>query len=153
MDNVIAALLAKEYSSCSKQVDPGIYEVDEVVTLRIVGTAEKKEPEMVRPSHRIPFTTVMALLMEKAGVTRDAASRMLREALTEAMTGSAEDRVEALESRIKDAEKAAAAVKDQVLSQLPKVPKSGKFLTDVFIEEVAAEQEPSPRKRCKTLSV
>jgi len=89
---------------------------------------------------------VLALFWEKAGINRDEAITLLREALTEAMAeGVNEDRH--IKNRIKDVNTAITAVRKELIDQLPKMSRSGKVVTKELevtitpvsiLEEVAA---------------
>lgn len=133
-ENAIKAAVCKAFKNSSKELEPGSYELDTTITIHVSGTVVKCESEMVAPTHRIPFLSVIALVLEKSGITRDAATRFVREALIETMADTPESRVDALEERIKDVAEAVSTVKKQVIDQLPRVPKSGKFLANAEVQ-------------------
>ena len=84
-DENIKGLLAKAWKDEALDLEPGRYFCDEVLTVRVTGTVEKKDDEFAAPTVSIPLIPTLALFWEKCGVTRDYALLMLREAITEAM--------------------------------------------------------------------
>jgi len=140
MDN-IKALIAKAWKDEDLDLDPGRHYFDEVLTVRVSGTVEKQPDQLVAPTTSIPLIPTLALFWEKAGITRERALNMLREAITEAMTVGT-DMNERIEARINDVETAIKAVKDDLIAKLPKARRSGKVVTrdlDVEILSVADE--------------
>ena len=140
MDN-IKALIAKAWKDEDLDLDPGRHYFDEVLTVRVSGTVEKQADQLVAPTTSIPLIPTLALFWEKAGITRERALNMLREAITEAMTVGT-DKNERIEARINDVETAIKAVKDDLIAKLPKARRSGKVVTkdlDVEILPVADE--------------
>jgi len=140
MDN-IKALIAKAWKDEDLDLDPGRHYFDEVLTVRVSGTVEKQADQLVAPTTSIPLIPTLALFWEKAGITRERALNMLREAITEAMTVGT-DKNERIEARINDVETAIKAVKDDLIAKLPKARRSGKVVTrdlDVEILSVADE--------------
>lgn len=117
MNQTIKALLAKKWKDEELDLFPGTYEFDEVLVVRVTGSAEKQEDQLVTP-----------LLWEKCGVEQDQAMNLLREAITEAMDeGVSED--PHIKSRIEDVNSAIAAVRKDLLARLPKMPRVGRTIT------------------------
>ena len=115
-DENIKGLLAKAWKDEALDLEPGRYFCDEVLTVRVTGTVEKKDDEFAAPTVSIPLIPTLALFWEKCGVTRDYALRMLREAITEAMLdGVKED--DHIQSHIKDVEAAVKAVRTDLIDQ------------------------------------
>ena len=85
MLNQIKALLAKKWKNETINLDVGCHTVDEVLVVRITGSVEKREDQLVAPTVSIPLLPTLALFWEKAGIARDDALTMLREALIESM--------------------------------------------------------------------
>jgi len=140
MDN-IKALIAKAWKDEDLDLDPGRHYFDEVLTVRVSGTVEKQADQLVAPTTSIPLIPTLALFWEKAGIARERALNMLREAITEAMTVGT-DKNERIEARINDVETAIKAVKDDLIAKLPKARRSGKVVMrdlDVGILSVADE--------------
>jgi hypothetical protein len=141
MDNNIKALIAKAWKDEDLDLDPGRHYFDDVVTVRLSGIIEKQADQLVAPTTSVPLITTLALFWEKAGIARDDALNMLREAITEAMSEGT-DKNEQIESHIKDVEAAVKAVKDDLIAKLPKARRSGRVVTkglDVEILPVADE--------------
>lgn len=139
MDSNVKALLAKLWKDEPLDLEVGTTFVDEVVTIHVSGSVVKHVDQMVAPTTSIPMIPVLALFWEKAGVSRDHALRMLREAITEAMqNGKSKD--EQIESRIKDVEKAVEAVKTELIAKLPKQKRAGRIVTkDLEVEILPVE--------------
>ncbi len=140
MEN-IKALIAKAWKDEELDLDPGRHYFDDVLTIRVSGTVEKQNDQLVAPTTSVPLIPTLALFWEKAGIAREHAMNMLREAITEAMTEGT-DKSERIEARMKDVETAVKAVKDELIAKLPKARRSGKVVTkdlDVEIVPVADE--------------
>jgi hypothetical protein len=141
-DNLMMGLLAKCWKDEPIDLEPGRYYCDEVLTVRVSGTVEKKDDEFVAPTISIPLIPTLALFWEKCGVTRDHALRMLREAVTEAMLdGVKEDNQ--IQSRIKDVDAAIKAVRTELINRLPKMRRAGKLITKELTVTVSSTSEES----------
>ena len=128
MTDYLKGLLAKCWKDEPIDLDPGRHFCDEVLTVRVTGTVEKLEAELVAPTVSIPLIPTLALFWEKCGITRDHALRMLREAVTEAMVdGTKEDAL--IQSHIKDVDAAIKAVRTELIDRLPKMRRAGKVIT------------------------
>ena len=128
MDDNIKALLAKLWKNESVDLEPGTHYVDEVITIHVRGTVTKQSDKMVTPTVSIPLIPTLALFWEKSGITQDHALRMLREAIMEAMDNG-KNMDEQIQARVKHVESAIQAVKEQLLSRLPKRPQKGSVVT------------------------
>ncbi|MBT5638482.1 MAG: hypothetical protein HOJ16_07965 [Candidatus Peribacter sp.] len=135
----IKSLVAKCWKSEKPELEAGDHLIDEVLTIRVQGVVKQCERETdVPPTVSIPLITTLALFWEKSGVTRDAAMRMLRESITEAMDkGIKED--EDIAERINDVERALRAVREDLIERLPRVERAGKLLTKGLSVEVVQE--------------
>lgn len=128
MDNTIKSLIARSWKDEALELDAGDHYFDEVLSIHVSGTVTKHTDQMAAPTTSLPLIPILALFWEKCGVSRDHALRMLREAITEAMTnGKSKD--EQIEARIKDVEKAVETVKTDLIAKLPKVKRSGRVIT------------------------
>jgi len=127
MDN-IKALLAKCWKNELLDLEPGHHLVDEVLTIRVSGTVEKKGDQYVAPTTSLPTILTLALFWQKCGVTGDHALNMLREAITEAMTNGTDMDGE-IAARVKDVEKAVQTVKKDLIAKLPKQKRAGRVIT------------------------
>ncbi|KAA5538586.1 hypothetical protein FYK55_27245 [Roseiconus nitratireducens] len=144
--NQIKNLLSKVWGKESADFTVGRHEIDEVIVVRVRGSVEKHADQFVSPTVSIPLVSTLALFWEKAGLNRDDALSLLREAITEAM----DDKVNedsAIQSRIDDVQEAISTVRKELIDRLPKMKRSGRLVTkdlDVavtpvgFADEVAA---------------
>ena len=139
-DDLVKGLLAKCWRDEPIDLEPGSHFCDEVLTVRVTGTVEKREDEFVAPTVSIPLIPTLALFWEKCGITRDHALRMLREAITEAMLeGVKED--ENIQSRVKDVDAAIKTVRSELIERLPKMRRSGRVITRGLTVTVTAATE------------
>lgn len=137
----LKALLAKCWKDELLDLSPGRHAFDEVLTIRVTGTVDKQADQLVAPTASLPLIPILALFWEKAGVTRDRALAILREAITEAMAEKA-NKGERIEARIRDVETAVQAVKDDLIAKLPKTKRAGRLVTkDLRIEVVPVHEE------------
>jgi hypothetical protein len=142
MTDDLKGLIAKAWKDENIDLEPGRYYCDEVITVRVSGTIEKKDDEYAAPTVSIPLIPTLALFWEKSGITRDHALRMLREALTEAvLEGVKED--DHIQGHIKDVDAAIKAVRTELIDRLPKMRRSGKVITkDLAITVMVATDQP-----------
>jgi len=136
MDKLLAKAIEKVVSKESKGLDlaVGAHEIDEVLTIHVSGTLKKGADTTYTPTADIPLKAALALLLEKAGIVREAASAMLVEAMTEALNAD-EDKNEALQSRMKDVDAAMSRVQSAV-GTLPSKPRKGAITGKVELEIV-----------------
>lgn len=142
MDNTTKALLAKAFKNEELDLGVGRHYFDEEFVVRVSGSVEKHESQLVAPTVSIPLVTTLALFFDKASLTRDAALNLLREAITEAMDDGVNEDAK-IKQRIGDVEKAIKAVKDELIAKLPKMKRAGRVLTkdlDVTLTPVMAEE-------------
>jgi len=137
--NNLKALLAKAWKDEALDLEPGRHEFDEVLSIRVSGSVEKQADQLVAPTTSVPLILTLALFWEKCGITRDHALRLLRAAITEAMTAGS-DKNERIEARMKDVEAAVTAVREDLLAKLPKARRSGKVVTKDLRVEVVTEE-------------
>ena len=128
MTDNLKGLLVKCWKDEPIDLEPGRHFCDEVLTVRVTGTVEKREDEFVAPTVSIPLIPTLALFFEKCGVTRDHALRMLREALTEAMLDGVKEDAH-IQDRVKDVDAAIKAVRTELIERLPKMRRSGRVIT------------------------
>lgn len=128
MDETIKSLIAKAWKDENVNLAPGRHYVDEEFVIRLHGSVEKQDDELVAPTVSIPLIPVLALFWEKCGIAQDEAMAVLREAITEAMEeGVTEDRH--IKRRIDDVNKAISAVRKDLINRLPKIHRSGRTIT------------------------
>ena len=146
MHSTIKSLVAKSWKNETADLEPGCHFFDEEFVIRVQGSVEKFDSQLVSPTVSIPLVTTLALFWEKCGLARDEAVAILREAVTEAMEeGVNED--SHIKNRIEDVNAAIGAVRKELIDQLPKMSRSGKVITKDLevtvtalsvLEEVAA---------------
>lgn len=129
------ALLAKAWKNEDADLVPGRQYVDEEFVVRVTGSVEKLDDEMVAPTVSIPLIPALALFWEKCGVVRDRVLVMLREALEEAMTAKVKEDA-SIKDRIKDIDEAVKAIRKDLIAGLPKMHREGKVLLDDLQVEV-----------------
>lgn len=138
------ALLAKSWKNETADLPVGRHAIDETLLVRVRGHVEKHSDQMIAPTVSIPLVSVLAYFWEKAGIERDAAMSMLRDAIHEAMeNGENEDA--AVRKRIEDVEAAIKAVKTDLIETLPKMPRAGRLDTknlNIDVLALSPEEEP-----------
>ena len=142
MDATTKALLTKVWKNEQLDLGVGRHYFDEQFVVRVSGSVEKHEDQLVAPTVSIPLVTTLALFFDKCGVTRDAALNLLREAITEAMDENVNEDAK-IKERIGDVEKAIKAVKDELIAKLPKMKRSGRVVTkdlEVTLTPVMADE-------------
>lgn len=144
--NQIKNLLSKIWDKEKSEFGVGRHQIDEVLVVRVKGSIEKCVDQLVSPTVSIPLVSTLALFWSKAGLNRDEALTLLREAITEAMDDKVNGNA-AIQQRIDDVQEAISAIRNDLINQLPKMKRSGRLITkelDVavtsvgFAEEVAA---------------
>lgn len=117
-------------------VVPGVYNVDETITIRVAGSVEKLDDEVYTPTVDIPLKRAMALLLHRAGIQREAAKAALVAAMNEALTtGKGSDA--AIDEYIADVDAAMAHVVSVTAALPPKV-RTGKTKVDATVVVVPA---------------
>ncbi len=134
MDSSIKALIVKKFKDAELDLDVGSHWVDETVVIRVSGTVERHEDQWIAPTISIPLIPTIAFFWERLGVEKDAAMSVLREAVTEAMRAETNESP-SIKSRIDDVAQAVAAVKRDLIAELPKMRRAGR--TDVSDLQVA----------------
>ncbi|HVX12169.1 MAG TPA: hypothetical protein VHC22_13390 [Pirellulales bacterium] len=136
----IEGLLAKVWKDEEVNLKPGRHYFDETLVVRVRGSVEKAHDQHVTPTVSVPLVTTLALFWEKCGVDRDQALKLLREAISEAMAmGEKED--DRIKQQIDDVAEAITAVRKELLERLPKMPRSGRTITQDL--EVTVERLPT----------
>ena len=142
MDSTTKALLKKAWKNEELDLGVGRHYIDEEFVVRVSGSVEKHEDQLVAPTVSIPLVATLALFFDKCGVTRDAALNLLREAITEAMAENVNEDSK-IKERIGDVEKAIKAVKDDLIAKLPKMKRAGRVITkdlEVTLTPVMADE-------------
>ena len=146
MNNTIKSLIAKVWNKENADFNVGRHEIDEVFVVRMRGSVEKMSDQLISPTVSIPLVSTLALFWDKAGLNRDEALSLLREAITKAMDDKVNEDA-AIQARIDDVQLAISSIRNTLINQLPKMKRSGRLVTkdlDIavtsvgFAEEVAA---------------
>ena len=144
MDSNVKALIVKKFKDAEMDLDVGRHWIEETVVVRVKGSVERHEGQWIAPTVSIPLIPTIAFFWDRLGVEKDAAMRVLREAITEAMQLQTNESP-AIKSRIDDVAEAVAAVKRDLICELPKMRRTGK--TDVSdlrvtVNELTPVSEP-----------
>jgi hypothetical protein len=141
MDN-LKGLLAKAWKNETLELESGVHDFDEEITIRITGSVQKMDDQFVAPTTSLPTILTLALFWQKCGVTRDHALNMLKEAITEAMTNG-KDKDTEIAARVKDVEMAVESIKRDLIAKLPKKKRAGRVVTKNLTVEVEPVLEES----------
>ena len=141
MDN-LKGLLAKAWKNETLELESGVHNYDDTITIRITGSVQKMDDQYVAPTTSLPTILTLALFWQKCGVTRDHALNMLKEAITEALTNG-KDKDTEIAARVKDVEKAVESIKRDLIAKLPKQKRAGRVVTKNLTVEVEPVLEES----------
>ena len=144
MDSNIKALIVKKLKGSEMDLDVGRHWVDETIVVRVSGTVERHEDQWIAPTVSIPLIPTIAFFWDRLGVEKDAAMRVLREAITEAMRAKVNE-TPSIKSKMDDVAEAVAAVKRDLIAELPKMRRAGRMdVSDlrVAINELTPVSEP-----------
>ena len=141
MDN-LKGLLAKAWKNEMLELESGVHNYDDTITIRITGSVQKMDDQFVAPTTSLPTILTLALFWQKCGVTRDHALNMLKEAITEALTNG-KDKDTEIAARVKDVEKAVESIKRDLIAKLPKQKRAGRVVTKNLTVEVEPVLEES----------
>ena len=138
------ALIVKKFKDADLDLDVGRHWVDETVVVRVSGTVERHEDQWIAPTISIPLIPTIAFFWERLGAGKDAAMSVLREAITEAMRARVNESP-SIKSKMNDVAEAVAAVKRNLIGELPKMRRAGR--TDVsdlrvIVNELTPVSEP-----------
>lgn len=124
MNDIISNAVTKAVSDlAAARPLPGVYQVDETITVHVNGVLTVLTDTEKTPTVSIPVKEVLALFIARSGATREASLNLLRECLTDALKGGVkgEGAVDAAASV--DAEFKAAVA--DLTASLPKTPVRG----------------------------
>ena len=141
MDN-LKGLLAKAWKNEMLELESGVHNYDDTITIRITGSVQKMDDQFVAPTTSLPTILTLALFWQKCGVTRDHALNMLKEAITEALANGTDKDTE-IAARVKDVEKAVDSIKRDLIAKLPKQKRAGRVVTKNLTVEVEPVLEES----------
>ncbi|MFM7289834.1 MAG: hypothetical protein ACKO6B_01215 [Planctomycetia bacterium] len=134
MNSTLQALVVKKFKDADLDLDVGRHWIDETVVIRLSGTVERHEDQWIAPTISIPLIPTIAFFWERLGVEKDRAMGVLREAITEAMRAKTNESP-SIKSKMDDVAEAIAAVKRDLIGELPKMRRAGR--TDVSDLQVA----------------
>lgn len=137
MENTIKSLIAKSWKKEKTDLVPGRHFIDETFLVPVTGTVEKRDDEFAAPTVSIPLISALALFWEKAGIGRDEALGMLRDALREAMHNEVKEDKH-IAKRIDDVGKAVTAIRQELIAKLPPMRRTEK----VIVENLNVEAMP-----------
>jgi len=86
MDSNVKALIAKKFKDAEMDLDVGRHWVEETIVVRVKGSVERYEDQWIAPTVSIPLIPTIAFFWDRLGVEKDAAMRVLREAITRRCT-------------------------------------------------------------------
>lgn len=128
MDSTLKALMVKKFKDSEADLEVGRHWIDETVVLRVSGSVERHEDQWILPTVSIPLIPTIAFFWERLGVEKEAAMGVLRDAIAEAMRArTVESR--SIKSKMDDVAEAVAAVRRDLIGELPKLRRAGR--TDV----------------------
>lgn len=144
MDNNVRGLIVKKLKDSELDLGVGRHFFDECVIVRIVGSVERHEDQWIAPTISIPLIPVIAFFWERLGVERDEVMSVLRDAIREAMLSKTNESP-SIKSRMDEVAEAVAAVKHDLIAELPKMRRAGR--TDVSdlrvtISELSPVEQP-----------
>lgn len=139
IDN-IKGLLAKVFKDEEVDLAVGRHHFDEVLLVHVQGSVEKFDDQLAAPTVSIPLVATLALFWEKAGIAKEQAMTLLREAITEAMDDGVNEN-DQIKARIDDVNAAINAVRKQLIDKLPKMHRSGKVVTKDLTVTVTPQLE------------
>ena len=128
MDNNVRALIVKKFKDAELELGVGRHNVDETFVVRVVGSVERHEDQWIAPTISIPLIPVIAFFWDRLGVEQDAAMGVLRDAIKQAMLSKTNESP-SIKSKMDEVAEAVAAVKHDLIAELPKMRRSGR--TDV----------------------
>jgi hypothetical protein len=144
MDSNIKALIVKKFKDAEMDLNVGRHWVDETFVVRVSGAVERHEDQWIAPTVSIPLIPTIAFFWDRLGVEKEAAMNILRDAITEAMRAKTNESP-AIKSRMDDVAEAVAAVKRDLICELPKMRRAGRMDVgdlQVSLNELTPVSEP-----------
>ena len=144
MDSNVKALIVKKFKDVEMDLDVGRHWVDETVVVRVSGTVERHDDQWIAPTISIPLIHTIAFFWERLGVERDQAMSVLRDAIGEAMRPKVNESPR-IKSKMDDVAEAIAAVKRDLIGELPKMRRAGRTAVSdlqVAFSELTPVSEP-----------
>ncbi|MCA9494711.1 MAG: hypothetical protein KC621_32505 [Myxococcales bacterium] len=127
------AVAAKVVKGARGELEPGTHEVD--LVLRVRGSIAVGHDGQRAPTASIPVKEVLALFIARSGCTREAAVRLLRECLTEALSRGVSGRG-AIDAAA-DIDEAFREETARLIAELPATPVAGAVSSQLVLERLA----------------
>lgn len=140
MYDTFKGLLGKVFKDEEVELPVGRHHFDEVLLVHVQGSVEKHDDQLAAPTVSIPLVTTLALFWERAGIEKERAMTLLREAISEAMAEGVGENAQ-IKARIDDVNAAISAVRKELIDKLPKMRRSGKVVTKDLIVTVMPQVE------------
>ncbi len=123
------ALTKKDIDAARAQLGPGKHQVD--MTINLSGTVSIGNSGEKKSTVSIPVKGVLGILLQRAGVTREASIALITDAVTQAMKASEEGTKgeSAMDSYV---DELFEEVTCNLCSALPKTPTSGRITTSLI---------------------
>ena len=133
----IEALALTKAGIKADRPDPGKHEVDFIA--RITGSVNVAADTERTPTVSIPMKEVLAIFIQRSGVTREASVKLLKEAMTEALKDGGTKGTGAIDAAA-DIEMASKDIVAEVTSALPKTPVKGRVTSSLTISHIEPAQ-------------
>jgi hypothetical protein len=131
---VLALTRALKSEASDLDVQPGKYEIEAEFLVRLKGSLLRSEDTTYQPTQKIPWLTVLALTLEKSGISRELSKRILIESIQEALRPGADESLKTkLEARISDLEASERRVRG-ILKALPREARKGPCRASVSVD-------------------
>lgn len=142
MDSVLVAALRSCFDKLSKKLPsllPGTYNIDETISIRVVGSVDKIEDEEYTPTVSIPYKKAFEMFLARMGFQREGTMEALVQSMTDAVNGVCPADV-GLENyiRVDDVEE----IVQNGLAAMPKKIRSGKTFVDCTFAVVPVVNSP-----------
>lgn len=135
-NNALMKAVAAELETMTKgiRIPEGLHTFDEVITLRVSGSAMQLEDQLFTPTAEIPMLAVLARVLERTGWSGDHVAKYLTEAITEALNAG-----EPVGEYIEHTKEAMRKVREKITNKLPKKTRTGAFRKTVKIDVLTVE--------------
>lgn len=140
MDSLTKIALAKSATKYAdgESLQPGTYQIDEIITVRLSGEIKKSPDQEYTPTTSIPLKTALALALQMSGVTRERSKAILIDAMASALTlGESGDA--GIASWLDDVDAALEHVQS-VTEALPKKTRAGAVKANIFLEDLSERE-------------
>lgn len=132
----LADLLKKKQKAL--EVAPGTYRVEAEMRVKVTAEVKRLEDTKYTPTADIPLIPTMAILLARAGITRETSRKLITEAVRDAVAAGGKVGDE-LAERVEDLEAAINACKKQLSEDLPKKTRKGATKITGAVEVQATE--------------